>query len=690
MMVTYKLEQHLKTICNENREYEDLLATWNINKRSYREALKPITQNYPHYTEHGDSHSETILANIELLLGEEQIRKLSPTDTWLILQASYLHDIGMSLLYKDIESEWETEDFQRYLYELKESYDESLREAACYIADMRENILKADFPKNWPIQVRRYVTVIISDYYRQRHGEMSKAYIAKMNDLWGINLDFNGLIQGRLIELLGQISYLHTQNSEDVMKLEYKAIGHNADYIHPRFVAEMIRMGDLLDVDNNRFNTYVYKATGELPNSSKRHVEKHKSTRHILITPGVIEYKADCPTQEIYRETRVFLSWLIKETDFLAKEWRAIVPENFSGSAPKLGKTEILLNGQPDLNGVADLRFSISQEKAFQIIEGTNLYNDKYIYIRELIQNALDTCKLQMWRDLRNGKYSAWMNKEVNDKLLPFDVDSNIYCNYEVRVSTKRIEGNIIEITVSDNGTGISVETLKQMCDVGTSYWGKKDVRKEIESMPLWLRPTAGFGIGLQSVFLVTDRFEIISTCEGKEIKAVVESRKKNGFVQISPSDTGWKRGTKIILSVPEDSVQGVYTEEYDPFKNDARLLELKIREVLRRNCSSTYFPITLYMDDEKIDEIKSFSFERLDEKWLAEGRFKYKVGDDYTSMRIWDMENSIFYEIDLYDMESSYWGIEDGFQLFFKGMEMASSFDVLLGLRCKMDIRNI
>lgn len=687
-MVTYKLEQHLKNICNEHREYDDLLATWNINKRSYHEALKPILQNYPHYTEHGDSHSETIIANIELLLGEEQIRLLSPTDTWLILQASYLHDIGMSLLFKDIESEWETDDFQEYLHELKKSFDETLREAAEYIVDMNENSKEKEFPRNWPIQIRRYVTIILSDYYRKRHGEISKVYINKMNEFWGINLEFNGLIQNRLIELLGQIAYLHTQDSQNVMNLEYKAIGHNADYIHPRFVAEMIRMGDLLDVDNNRFNTYMYKSIGELPIQSQQHVEKHKATRHILITPDIIEYKADCPNQKVYREARLFLSWLIKETDFLAKEWKAIVPENLFGAAPKLGKTQILLQGQPDLNGVADLRFSISQEKAFQIIEGTNLYNDKYIFIRELIQNALDTCKLQMWRDLRDGKYNAWLKKEVNDKLQPYDIDSKIYRNYKVNVITKRLENNIIEIEVADNGTGISVDTLKQMCEVGTSYWGKKDIRKEIDSMPLWLKPTAGFGIGLQSIFLVTDYFEIISTCEGKEIKATVESRKKNGFVQIAPSYTGWQRGTKIVIHIPEEIVMNEYYNDCDPFDADVRISEFKIRKVLKNNCSATYFPICLYINNKKADEINNLSFENLVQSWKQKDKYKYQLGNDYTFMRIWDEEKFIYYELDLYDVESSQGHINDSLHILFKGIEVDSEY-ISYGLyhRIKMDI---
>lgn len=56
------------------------------------------------------------------------------------------------------------------------------------------------------------------------------------------------------------------------------------------------------------------------------------------------------------------------------------MPENINGSAPKLGKCELLLNGVPDIQGLSDLRFSMSSEKAFEIIEGANIYDDNFVF----------------------------------------------------------------------------------------------------------------------------------------------------------------------------------------------------------------------------------------------------------------------------------------------------------------------
>ena len=70
---------------------------------------------------------------------------------------------------------------------------------------------------------------------------------------------------------------------------------------------------------------------------------------------------------------------------------------------------ELLLKGVPDIQGLTDLRFSISPEKAFEVIEGANIYDDKFVFLREVIQNALDACKIQMWRDILENRYRSWI-----------------------------------------------------------------------------------------------------------------------------------------------------------------------------------------------------------------------------------------------------------------------------------------
>lgn len=75
-----------------------------------------------------------------------------------------------------------------------------------------------------------------------------------------------------------------------MLELPYETNGFGSDYAHPRFVAMLLRLGDLLDVDNGRFNAAAEEVIGGLPESSVAHKEKHEATKHLLITPEQIEF----------------------------------------------------------------------------------------------------------------------------------------------------------------------------------------------------------------------------------------------------------------------------------------------------------------------------------------------------------------------------------------------------------------
>lgn len=670
--IPYKLVQHLREICQEQKKYEALLSVWQINRESCHKILENIIIHYPHYTLHDLSHSESIITNIEMLLGEQTIRKLSPTDTWLLLQAAYLHDFGMVLIQDDIDKNWGTEEFQDYLQSLKSSYDPALQEAAKYILDFRN--MMSDSPEEilWPLRIRKYVTLIIADYYRGKHASMSREYLGKLAKDWGLDLGFNGLIPQRLIFLLGDVSYLHTEDTQAVLKLDSVANGFDGDYIHPRFVAEMLRMGDLLDIDNNRFNPYTEKATGMRPASSDIHIQKHLSTTHIVITPSFIEYRADCETEAVYRETQHFVTWLKLEVNFLTLNWRDIMPEDMEGSAPRLREPELLLRGEKDIANVTDLRFEISQEKAFETLEGANIYDNQYIFLREVIQNALDACKLQLWEDLCAGKYSSWMEDVDLEDLKPFQINSKIYENYKVKVILQDI-GDYIEIIIKDNGIGISTETFHRICKVGTSYAGDKQWKKTLKEMPRWLRPTAGFGIGLQSIFLVAEEFEIYSRSNGKGIKAIVESRKKAGYVQLHQNNDLESDGTEIHVRIQKDkplrytwgsNTSNYLHTKYDPFEGDDLTMQFWLLDEINKNCSKTFFPIEIYFDKELQQQIKPYTWPEFDKK---QRRYAYKWLDKTNSkMQLWDMEQDVMFEFILLNRDK-----RRTTNIYFKGMKV-------------------
>ncbi len=103
--IKYGLERHLEFLSTASSSYKELYSYWILVKKELSKELDAVTQCYPYFSLHDASHSERIIKSIELMLGEERIKLLSATDTWLILECAYSHDIGMVIPIDQFESD---------------------------------------------------------------------------------------------------------------------------------------------------------------------------------------------------------------------------------------------------------------------------------------------------------------------------------------------------------------------------------------------------------------------------------------------------------------------------------------------------------------------------------------------------------------------------------------------------------
>ena len=668
-----KLDARLKSLCQDYPEYTNLYSTWTLNKRTCTDMLSSVVIRYPHFSMHDSSHAEAVVSKMEMLLGK-RVNNLSPTDIWLLLHAAYAHDLGMVVQWAEIQSVWERPDFQAFLTSLSTSTDLEVREAAQFIQKSSET---PDKPV-WFLKAHRYVDLINAAYFRNKHAQLSHDYVHPFGTDFKLDLGHSGLIQPRIIKLLGQICAIHTDPNERVLALDYQTDGIESDYAHPRFIAMMLRLGDLLDIDNGRFNSACELSFGSLPETSIPHKEKHNATSHLLVTPEKIQFRSDCPNSQAYLETRNFVSWLETEIDFLTKHWAKIAPENLGGYAPTFEQKELLINGVPDVEGVAGLRFNISQEKAFQIIEGSNIYEDRFVFIREVIQNAMDASKLQLWKDLSSDVYHAWIGEQDIGKLQPYDLTEQIYRSYPVKVSLSTLENGMTQVEVTDRGTGISVEAFKRMCNVGTSNSGSKQIQADIHAMPNWLRPTAGFGVGLQSIFLLTDRFEIETSTGNESFNAVVHSNRAGGYLQLQRTATQ-PRGTSIRMSfkMPESfsyalngDTQNYVDLHLDPIASENHTGEVRILESIRTTCVESIFPIYISCAENSIEDqliIGQFPVcNSAMETWSArDARYKFLVNKDFTRVQLWDTQYAVYADFRLVSE------LYQGLHLCFKGIDI-------------------
>ncbi len=100
-----------------------------------------------------------------------------------------------------------------------------------------------------------------------------------------------------------------------------------------------------------------------------------------------------------------------------------------------------------------------------------------------------------------------------------------------------RTEGTYgVKVRIKDFGVGIDQESLLQISKVGTSLMKKQG---NVREMPEWLRPTAEFGVGLQSAFLITPTFKCKThtrTGERYEITFGSGARAQyGGYINVKP-----------------------------------------------------------------------------------------------------------------------------------------------------------
>ncbi|MDO4168581.1 MAG: hypothetical protein Q4D45_01670 [Lachnospiraceae bacterium] len=536
------LEKHLQSIVQENDFVTDLYSVWRLLKKKMDDRLSDSRNIFVTYSLHDSSHSQSVIQAIERFLGNERISILSPTDTFMLLVCAYAHDYGMALTYDKIYHILESNKFKEYIEDkYKEIYSNGLDTEDKQIITNIRNYL---FNSNRVPEIQDLyssIMLVMQEYLRPNHWQ---GVVQIENDFRGI---FEGNVKPRFInktEGVVNICKCHGLSMNEVLELSPVADGMIGDLYHPRFIAAMLRLGDLLDFDNSRFPTWFVKEvsnnTSIIPELSKINYYKHESITHLLITPSIIEITAHCESQKNISGNKIanivsnWVKWLEDECIDLTLHWNEIAPDNF-GRPPGRVVKKIYLDGQKYNFSENQFQMQMSQERVMKLLVGTSIYSNKYVGIREMLQNAIDASLLQLWSDILNNKYLPYglskdsvMNSANESD--PFDFKNlleneryTILGNYNIQIEIiKELRTRKIYVVVKDRGIGIKAEEIKFIADLGSSKDANLRVQNIMKSMPAWLKPSGVFGIGLQSVFQLTDTIEFYSRQPNEREQAII------------------------------------------------------------------------------------------------------------------------------------------------------------------------
>ena len=593
------IEQVLRSKAKDEG-FSILVSKWNYDSTLIPEALETIPLIFPHFSKHNKSHSETILNNIVNVLGKNVIEQLSSTDLWLILEAAYCHDLGMVITVEMIHEALQDGSFLKYFRSvLADPFHEMYKYAAFYDIKDGKLVLKQN---DFSLLMYDSVRFLMSDYFRSRHADNSLKAITNSDSVLSLDLP-KAIVPSRLISMMGAVCRSHTLSFNEVMMLPQVENGIATDMAHPRFVACLLRLGDILDIDNNRFSDVFIKTISEMPELSQLHKDKHLSITHLRIDSKYIEVNAKCKSPRVAKVTKDWFSWIKEEVNNQTLRWNTIVPDDISCYLPTISHLDIEIEGYDNLSTIEMPQFTIDVNKALELLQGKNFYKDPFDSIRELLQNAVDSTLLkfyELYKDtevIRNGIDDRFLDAA---KLFP------------IHVEVRRDSQGIIQVSISDKGVGISKQQLKFLSNTGSS---SKNVFKQdiIRNMPEWMRPSGVFGIGFQSIFLLTDRVEIETkdffTDECISIEMYNPRSKMKGDIYIKPSSHMYESGFKLHFSLKEEwnRQKTECNDFFDEIHEEDNVVS--VCEKVKQYAELSFFPI--YCNEEYIERESNFYFDQ-------------------------------------------------------------------------------
>ena len=424
--------------------------------------LKDVRRTFENYTLHDETHILNVLDAMGGLLGN-QISMLSVRELELLILVACLHDVGM--VYTDEEKQAQFENVEACKKFLKENAPELLGSSA----------------KDWPEDIQQ-------NYLRSWHSVRVKEVLH--NKSWEKLMDEQEH-KGKVVSLdcIISVCKAHGYNHSWMInnkKFEYKP----SDDMDPLFCAILLRLADLLDFDDTRAPQVLYSYV-ECNEKSCEEWKKHQASAGFTYpeSPSTkdLPYKACCESPGVEHAVRTFLDWVdvelgncIRLQKYCEKEWQRRFP------FPRaVSRKEIQSDGY--MSG--DFCITMDQTKILDLLTGENLYDNRDVFVRELLQNAIDATLLRAKMDAdfvpEESRIDFW---EWNDK------DGNIW------------------FRIDDEGTGMTMGMLQRyFLKVGNSYYSSKEIERDLRDH----NPTgeyhsiSHFGIGFLSCFLSGDYAEV-------------------------------------------------------------------------------------------------------------------------------------------------------------------------------------
>lgn len=507
------------------------------------------------YTDHDINHSTRVVQRIGRILPKKGA-ELNQPELYILLLSVLLHDAGMWTTREEANALRSDPEFQKYCRRHWEGkLDEVERELA-------------SGGRAWLGVLG--LQVLAASYNRARHADRLGTFVLRnvsTNDATGdcshaangvvspASQPLRTLIGDDFVDAVVAVSVAHAWDREDVVthdSLRPREFGDNSDLVDLRFLAFLLRLGDLLDLGEGRISALLWDYLRPLNTVAESHWRKESKLKVERCEPGLIEISGcfdidsgGVNEREAYRLAIEWLRWLEEEIRTAHHYVRIMEPEisqRLQLGTLRFDRSRVQVKG---LAVEGRVSFELDRERVLRLL-GDEIYSDGCIFVRELIQNAVDATRSQMIRDHRQ-------QIETHDPLYPPDrpwhwsPEATERYTIEVVTGRERIsDKEYITFSVADPGVGMTLKQIRcYFLQVGISYY-KTDEFKEEFAFP----PISHFGIGFLSCLMVADRIEVITRPHNEPagFRLSIQSPSDHFLVEKLEVNADASPGTRVTL----------------------------------------------------------------------------------------------------------------------------------------------
>lgn len=427
---------------------------------------KTIRDTFPLYTLHDEVHIVNVMRLMWNLL-DSHIENLTRDEVAMLIVSAYCHDIGMS--YSEDEKEAVLKDYNRlsrYLEKNKSEYVEAFSDGTG-IPKLTENMKQ--------------------NYLRYIHHERAEELLRKF--------EWPDVLYGKLI--CRDVIAVCQSHGKDISFLGNLRPTTTIDL---RLCAILLRLSDILDFDAKRAPQAIYEYSGFVnKNDTASKYSEEEWIKHLSsngfdfqnITdrnyPYELEYYAVSRSMQIEQAIHKYIDWVDIELTRCRQQLDCYAGRHRNFVLPRKIRRHIEPNGY--MSG--EYRLTLDQGQVLDLLVGRNLYQDPAVFVRELLQNAIDAVR----------------TREKLDRNLPGDWSTKI------NISSWMDSEGYHWFRIEDNGIGMTEKIIRNFfLKIGRSYYNSDEflqAKLRCKADPGYM-PISRFGIGILSCFMGDERRNLV------------------------------------------------------------------------------------------------------------------------------------------------------------------------------------